>query len=76
MRAHAFYLIVEEAKEAHDVVSGTILVNSLISSVLFDLGVDFSFVFHNFRKKFDMPLVPLSEIYIVEVATGEHVTIR
>ena len=54
----------------------TILVNSLIASILCDSGANFSFAAQIFQKKFDMPLVPLSEIYIVEVATGEHVTIR
>lgn len=75
VKSYVFQLTADEAKETLGVVSSTILVNSLSASVLFDSGVDYLFVSHEFRNKLSNPLLPLEETNVIEVASGEQVSI-
>ncbi|KAJ9544097.1 hypothetical protein OSB04_023804 [Centaurea solstitialis] len=65
-----------DAREASDLVSGTFLVNSLPTLILFDTGAERSFVTDSLGKKFTMPTTPLSDALVVEVAGGYLVTVR
>ncbi|KAL7601823.1 hypothetical protein Lser_V15G22791 [Lactuca serriola] len=65
----------EEAKENHDVVAGTILVDSNIARILFDSGASYSFVSHSFCLKLIGPLATLSRSYSIEIADGTHVSV-
>ncbi|KAI3745933.1 hypothetical protein L6452_08345 [Arctium lappa] len=71
-----FQMSREEAKETADVVSGTFLLNSLAAKVLFDSGVNFSFVSLDFCKGLNMPTSTLSDALVVEIANGEWVILR
>lgn len=57
--------MVKEAKEAHGMVLGTILMNAFSPSVLFYSSVDYSFSSHEFGNKFSKPLVSLKETYVM-----------
>ncbi|GKD06142.1 hypothetical protein Tco_1181116, partial [Tanacetum coccineum] len=57
----------EEAKEAHDVVTGTFFVNLLPARVLFDSGLDRSFVSESFSLNFIIPTSKLNPSLDVEV---------
>ncbi|KAI3739234.1 hypothetical protein L2E82_29633 [Cichorium intybus] len=69
-------MTLEEAKEDQDVVAGTLIVNSQPAYVLFDSGAHFSFVSHDFCKRLNIPMKPLDDTCIIEVANGELVTVR
>ncbi|KAJ9555770.1 hypothetical protein OSB04_010384 [Centaurea solstitialis] len=74
--SRAFQMTATEAREASDLVSGTFLVNSIPALVLFDTGVERSFVHDTLARKFTMPTTPLSDALVVEVAGGFLVTVR
>ncbi|KAI3764654.1 hypothetical protein L2E82_14665 [Cichorium intybus] len=75
-KGRAFQMTLEEAKEDQDVVVGTLIVNSQPAYVLFDYGAHFSFVSHEFRKRLNIPMKPLDDTCVIEVANGELVTVR
>ncbi|KAI3724050.1 hypothetical protein L2E82_35815 [Cichorium intybus] len=75
-KGRAFQMTLEEAKEDQDVVAGTLIVNSQPAYVLFDSGAHFSFVSHEFRKRLNIPMKPLDDTCVIEVANGELVTVR
>ncbi|KAI3701001.1 hypothetical protein L2E82_45642 [Cichorium intybus] len=75
VKSRAFQLTREEAKETYDVVSGTLLVNSLHAYVLFDSGASYSFVSHEFGLKLNVPLESLDTLYEVEIASGKFVEV-
>ncbi|KAI3709136.1 hypothetical protein L2E82_38895 [Cichorium intybus] len=75
VKSRAFQLTREEVKETHDVVSGTLLVNSLPAYVLFDSGASYSFVSHEFGLKLNVPLESLDTLYEVEIASGKFVEV-
>ncbi|GJY21321.1 putative nucleotidyltransferase, ribonuclease H [Tanacetum coccineum] len=58
----------EEAKEAHDVVTGTFFVNLLPARMLFDSSLDRSFVSESFSQNFIIPTSKLNPSLDVEVA--------
>lgn len=51
MRAWAFQMTTEEARDIPNVVSGAFTLNSLPVCVLFDSGATFSFVWSRFAKR-------------------------
>ena len=57
-------------------MSGTFLVNSLPTHVLFDLGADHSFVSHSLCQRFTTPTTNLADVLVVEVASGELVVVH
>ncbi|GKE63813.1 reverse transcriptase domain-containing protein [Tanacetum coccineum] len=58
----------KEAKEAHDVVTGTFFMNLLPARVLFDSGSDRSFMLELFSRNFIIPTSKLNPSLDVEVA--------
>ncbi|KAI3779510.1 hypothetical protein L2E82_09231 [Cichorium intybus] len=74
-KGRAFQMTLEEAKEDQDVVAGTLIVNSQPAYVLFDSGAHFSFVSHEFHKHLNIPMKPLDDTCVIEVANGELVTV-
>ncbi|GJV61660.1 putative reverse transcriptase domain-containing protein [Tanacetum coccineum] len=54
-KARVHVMIAEEDKLVHDVVTGTILVNSLPARVLYDSGASVSFVSYEFSKNLSNP---------------------
>ncbi|KAI3673781.1 hypothetical protein L6452_39911 [Arctium lappa] len=72
----AFQMTTEEAKASTDVVSGTFLLNSVPTRVLFDSGASFSFVSSLFCPKLSMPTTSLDEALVVELADGDQVVVR
>ena len=64
--SRAFQMSTEEERETADVVSGTFLVNSLHARVLFDSGVDRSFVSHSLCQRFTTPTTNLADVLVVE----------
>ncbi|KAI3685864.1 hypothetical protein L6452_35125 [Arctium lappa] len=72
----AFQMTAEEAKASADVVSGTFLINSVPTRVLFDTGASFSLISELFRQKIAMPTTSLEDALVVEIADGSQVLIR
>ncbi|KAI3769229.1 hypothetical protein L6452_00329 [Arctium lappa] len=66
----------EEAKVSTDVVSGTFLLNSVPTRVLFDSGANFSFISDTLCQKISMPMSSLDEDIVVEIANRGQVIIR
>ncbi|KAI3769532.1 hypothetical protein L6452_00638 [Arctium lappa] len=71
-----FQMSSKEAKASTDVVSGTFLLNSMPTRVLFDSGASFSFISDTFCQKFAMSMSSLDEAIVVEIANGSQLIIR
>ncbi|GKE55150.1 putative reverse transcriptase domain-containing protein [Tanacetum coccineum] len=54
-KARVYMMATEEDKLVHDVVTSTILVNSIPACVLYDLGASVSFVSYEFSKNLSTP---------------------
>ncbi|GJY74153.1 reverse transcriptase domain-containing protein [Tanacetum coccineum] len=54
-KAHVYMMATEEDKVVHDVVTSTILVNSIPARVLYDSGMSVSFVSYEFSKNLFTP---------------------
>ncbi|KAI3715133.1 hypothetical protein L6452_22102 [Arctium lappa] len=66
----------DEAKASADLVSSTLLLNSVPSRVLFDTGASFSFIYVLFRQNIAMPTTCLEDALVVEIANGSQILIR
>ncbi|GJV93893.1 putative reverse transcriptase domain-containing protein [Tanacetum coccineum] len=71
--ARAYMMAIEEDKVVRDVVTGTILVNSIPARVLYDSGASVSFVSFEFSKNLFTPPNKLSFPLEVEIAGNEIV---
>ncbi|GKB36419.1 putative reverse transcriptase domain-containing protein [Tanacetum coccineum] len=69
-----YSLCVEDAVKDNNVVNGTFLINNVNASVLFDTGVDRSFVSYAFSKYIDIPPTTLDTNYSVELANVKSLT--
>ncbi|GJX69234.1 putative reverse transcriptase domain-containing protein [Tanacetum coccineum] len=69
-----YNLCVEAAMKDNNVVNGKFLINNIYASVLFDTGVDRSFVSYAFSKYIDIPPTTLDTNYSVELADGKSLT--
>ncbi|GJT45373.1 reverse transcriptase domain-containing protein [Tanacetum coccineum] len=69
-----YSLCAEAAVKDNNVVNGTFLINNAYASVLFDTGVDRSFVSYAFNKYIDIPPITLDTNYSVELANGKSLT--
>ncbi|GJW33651.1 retrotransposon protein, putative, ty3-gypsy subclass [Tanacetum coccineum] len=74
-KARVYMMAAEEDKVVHDVVTGTILVNSMPARVLYDSGVSVSFVSHEFSKNLTTPLNKLLFPLEVEIADSKVVIV-
>ncbi|KAI3715042.1 hypothetical protein L6452_22008 [Arctium lappa] len=72
----AFNMTTEEAKASTDVVSGTFLLNSVPTRILFDSGASFSFVLNSFFPRLSVPTTSLEDALVVELADGDQVVVR
>ncbi|GJR67398.1 putative reverse transcriptase domain-containing protein, partial [Tanacetum coccineum] len=73
--ARAYMMATEEAKGVHDVVTGTILINSIPARVLYDSGASVSFVSFEFSKSLPTPPNKLPFPLEVEIAGNEIVVV-
>ncbi|GJR76918.1 putative reverse transcriptase domain-containing protein [Tanacetum coccineum] len=69
-----YNLCAEAAMKDNNVVNGTFLINNVYASVLFDTGVDRSFVSYAFSKYIDISPTALNTKYSVELADGKSLT--
>ncbi|GKA89693.1 putative reverse transcriptase domain-containing protein [Tanacetum coccineum] len=69
-----YSLCAEAAAKDNNVVNGTFLINNVYASVLFDTGVDRSFMSYAFSKYIDIPPTTLDTNYSVELADGKSLT--
>ncbi|XP_071697449.1 uncharacterized protein [Rutidosis leptorrhynchoides] len=74
-RPRVYQITTEEAKESHDVVIGTFIVNYMPANVLFDCGSSRSFVSSKFCKNFNVPVCKLKNPLDVEVANDKTVRV-
>ncbi|KAI3698239.1 hypothetical protein L6452_31352 [Arctium lappa] len=72
----AFQMTTEEANASTDVVSGTFLLNSVPTRILFNSGASFSFVSSSFCPKLSMPTTSLEDALVVELDDGDQVVVR
>ncbi|KAI3757500.1 hypothetical protein L6452_05040 [Arctium lappa] len=72
----AFQMTTEEARASTDVVSGTFLLNSVPTRILFDSGASFSFVSFSFCQKLSVPASSLENAIVVELADDGQVVVR
>ncbi|GJY83460.1 putative reverse transcriptase domain-containing protein, partial [Tanacetum coccineum] len=69
-----YSLCAKAAVKDNNVVNDTFLINNVYASVLFDTGVDRSFVSYTFCKYIDVPPTTLNTSYSVELADGKSLT--
>ncbi|GKC27640.1 putative reverse transcriptase domain-containing protein [Tanacetum coccineum] len=69
-----YSLCVKATVKDNNVVNGTFLINNVYASVLFDTGVDRSFVSYAFSKYIDVHPMTLDTNYSVELADGKSLT--
>ncbi|GJV66217.1 reverse transcriptase domain-containing protein [Tanacetum coccineum] len=69
-----YSLCAEAAVKDNNVVNGTFLINNVYASVLFDTGVDRSFVSYAFSKYIVIHPTTLDTNYSVELADGKSLT--
>ncbi|GJX07412.1 reverse transcriptase domain-containing protein [Tanacetum coccineum] len=69
-----YSLCAEVAVKDNNVVNGTILINNVYTSVLFDTSADRSFVSYAFSKYIDVHPTTLDTNYSVELADGKSLT--
>ncbi|GJU54490.1 reverse transcriptase domain-containing protein [Tanacetum coccineum] len=74
-KARVYMMTAEEDKVVHDVVTGTILVNSIPARVLYDSGASVSFVSYGFSKTLTTPLNKLLFPLEVEIANDKVVVV-
>ncbi|GKB90511.1 putative nucleotidyltransferase, ribonuclease H [Tanacetum coccineum] len=75
LTARAYMMTTEEDKVVRDVVTGTILVNSIPARVLYDSGASVSFVSFEFSKNLPTPPNKLPFPLEVEIAGNEIVVV-
>ncbi|XP_071694909.1 uncharacterized protein [Rutidosis leptorrhynchoides] len=63
----------EEVRKSNEVVSGTFVVNSKPTKVLFDCGANLSFVSPKFANKLGRPLVKFKNLVEVEIEDGKTI---
>ncbi|GJY00987.1 putative reverse transcriptase domain-containing protein [Tanacetum coccineum] len=73
--AQAYMMATEEDKVVRDVVTGTILVNSIPARVLYDSGASITFVSFEFSKNISTPPNKLSFPLEVEIVGNEIVVV-
>ena len=73
VKARAFGMNAEEARDNNEVVTGTFLINSKPATVLFDSGANKSFISQIIAAKLDMHAHPLDNVVEVQIADG-HTT--
>ncbi|XP_076890926.1 uncharacterized protein LOC143542150 [Bidens hawaiensis] len=71
----AFMKNVKQAQNSSNVVNGTFSINDHSASVLFDTGVDKSFISLDFAYIIDKPWDRLSKPFTIEVANGNSISI-
>ncbi|GJY95716.1 putative reverse transcriptase domain-containing protein [Tanacetum coccineum] len=74
-KVRAYMMTAEEDKVVHDVVTCTILVNSIPARVLYDSGASVSFVSYGFSKTLTTPLNKLPFPLEVEIADDKVVVV-
>nr|GFA15508.1 putative reverse transcriptase domain-containing protein [Tanacetum cinerariifolium] len=70
VQGRAFSLGVPEAPQDPNVVTGTFSLNDHFAIVLFDSGVDYSFIFTNILPSIDMKPSVINPGYEIEIASG------
>ncbi|XP_071707942.1 uncharacterized protein [Rutidosis leptorrhynchoides] len=71
-----YQITTDEAKESHDVVSSTFIVNSMHANIMFDSGASRSFVSFNFCKSLNVPMSKLKHPLDVEVVGDKTVLVN
>ncbi|GJS87501.1 putative reverse transcriptase domain-containing protein [Tanacetum coccineum] len=74
-KARLYMMTTEEDKVVHDVVTGTILVNSMLARVLYNSGASVSFVSYKFSKNLSTPPNKLPFPLEVEIADNKVVVV-
>ncbi|GJW41307.1 putative reverse transcriptase domain-containing protein [Tanacetum coccineum] len=74
-KARVYMMAAKEDKVVHDVVTGTILVNSMPARVLYDSGASVSFVSHVFSKNLTTPSNKLPFPLEVEIVDDKVVVV-
>ncbi|GKC03278.1 putative reverse transcriptase domain-containing protein [Tanacetum coccineum] len=75
LKARVYMMATEEDKRVHDVLTGTILVNSIPAHVLYDSGASVSFISHEFSKNLSAPPNKLPFLLEVEIADSKAVIV-
>ncbi|GJS21087.1 putative reverse transcriptase domain-containing protein [Tanacetum coccineum] len=76
LKARVYVIAVKEDKVVHDIVTSTILVNSIRVRVLYDSGACVSFVSHEFSRNLSSPPNKLSFPLEVEIADSKVVVVN
>ncbi|GJT40775.1 putative reverse transcriptase domain-containing protein [Tanacetum coccineum] len=74
-KARVYVMAAKEDKLVHDVVTGTILVNSIPTHMLYDLGASVSFMSYEFSKSLSTPPNKLPFPLEVEIADSKVVVV-
>ncbi|XP_071727882.1 uncharacterized protein [Rutidosis leptorrhynchoides] len=71
----AFQMSVDDATATDDVITGMFLINFVPARVLFDSGVNRSFMSVTFYDKLNLPVEMISALLRVEVADGKMISV-
>ncbi|GKA35836.1 zinc finger, CCHC-type, retrotransposon gag domain protein [Tanacetum coccineum] len=74
-KSRVYVMAAEEDKLVHDVVTGTIIVNSLPARVLYDSGTSVSFLSYKFSKNLSTPSSKLPFLLEVEIPDSKVVVV-
>ncbi|GKC33739.1 putative reverse transcriptase domain-containing protein [Tanacetum coccineum] len=72
-QGRAFGLVIAEAPQDPNVVTGTLSLNDQFTTVLFDSGADYSFISTNFLSLINMKPSVISPGYEIEIVSGVKV---
>ncbi|GKD96484.1 putative reverse transcriptase domain-containing protein, partial [Tanacetum coccineum] len=75
-RGRAFMLVVEEARQDHNIVPGMFSLNNHLASTLFDSGADYSFVSTTFIPLLGIEPNELGFRYVIEIASEQLIEIN
>ncbi|GJU81517.1 putative reverse transcriptase domain-containing protein [Tanacetum coccineum] len=75
-RGRAFVMGAEEARQDPNIVTGTFSLNNHYATMLFDFGIDYSFVSTTFVPLLDIEPSSLGFSYEIEIASGQLVEIN
>ena len=68
-------MTINDAQNEHDVVSGTLLINSMPANVLIDSGASRCFINKSFCNGLDRMLEPMGETLEIETADNNHLLV-
>ncbi|XP_071700205.1 uncharacterized protein [Rutidosis leptorrhynchoides] len=75
-RGRAFNINAKDARDDSELVTGTFIINNVLTYILFNTRADRSYICRAFFSKMNCSLLPLDDNHIVELANGKLVKVN